>query len=170
MAELVAQQWAVPVDAKAELEAALRVLAGHFQLHSDAAAGQADGLREPAARPAHARRRARCGCAWWCGLSATFGPLVTPGVGRARLLTLHEGLQPVAPNATLQAEAAHLDAVLEALPCLAEPDHADASWLLDDPEDALAAVEQLPRCRRVAGLDWPRGKPVQRAHRGRRMP
>ena len=40
VAELVGQRWAVPADAKAELDAALRVLAGHFQLHSDAAAGQ----------------------------------------------------------------------------------------------------------------------------------
>jgi len=159
VAELVAQAWQVPVDAQAELEAALRVLGGHFQLHSDAAAGQAVSCES--------RLRAQLtpdGGALRLRLVVRpfgdHGPLVTPGVGRARLLTLHQGLQ-LCTERALQEEAAHLAAVLEALPWLGEPEHADASWTLDDPEDALRAVEQLPALPAVAGLDWPRGKAVQ---------
>ena len=37
--ELVSQGWKVPVAARAELDAALRVLAAHFQVASDAEAG-----------------------------------------------------------------------------------------------------------------------------------
>ncbi|MBK7275675.1 MAG: DEAD/DEAH box helicase [Betaproteobacteria bacterium] len=159
VAELVAQEWQVPAGAQAELEAALRVLGGHFQLHSDAAAGQA--------MPCESRLRAQLtpdGGALRLRLVVRpfgdHGPLVTPGVGRARLLTLHEGLQ-LCTERALQDEAAHLAAVLEALPWLGAPEHGDASWFLDDPEDALRAVEQLPALPAVAGLDWPRGKAVQ---------
>ncbi|MDZ7591533.1 MAG: DEAD/DEAH box helicase [Rubrivivax sp.] len=159
VAELVSQEWQVPVDAKQELEAALKVLGGHFQLHSDAAAGQSV--------PCESRLRAQLtpdGGALRLRLVVRpfgdFGPLLTPGVGRARLLTLHEGLQ-LSTERALPAEAAHLAAVLDALPWLGEAEHGDASWFLDDPEDALRAVEQLPALPAVASLDWPRGKAVQ---------
>jgi hypothetical protein len=56
VAELVAQRWVVPADAqRAELDAALRVLAGHFQLHSDAEAGETVPSRCAAARAAQPR-------------------------------------------------------------------------------------------------------------------
>jgi superfamily II DNA or RNA helicase len=159
VAELVSQQWQVPVDAKAELEAALRVLGGHFQLHSDAAAGQSV--------PCESRLRAQLtpdGDALRLRLVVrpfgAFGPLVTPGIGRLRLLTLHEGLQ-LSTERALPAEAAHLQAVLEALPWLGDADDGETGWVLENPEDALRAVEQLPALPAVAGLDWPRGKAVQ---------
>ena len=159
VAELVSQRWAVPVDAKAELDAALRVLAGHFQLHSDAAAGQEV--------PAEARLRAQLspqGDSLQLRLLVQpfgdFGPALAPGHGRPRLITLHGGLS-LATERNLAAERSHLAAVVEALPFLAGQDGGDAVWLLDDPEEALAAIEALPRLPEVAGLDWPRGKPVR---------
>jgi len=159
VAELVAKKWAVPVDAKAELDAALKVLAGHFQLHSDAAAGQAVA--------SESRLRAQLSPVG-DGLQlrllvmpfGSFGPALLPGAGRARLIALHGGLS-LSTERDLAAERAHLDSVLDALPCLVGSDNGDASWLLEDPEAALAAVEQLPKLPAVAALDWPRGKPVR---------
>ena len=159
VAELVAKKWAVPVDAKAELDAALKVLAGHFQLHSDAAAGQAV--------ESESRLRAQLSPVG-DGLQlrllvqpfGSFGPAVLPGAGRARLIALHEGLS-LSTERDLAAERTHLEAVLDALPFLAGSDNGDASWLLEDPEAALAVVEQLPQLPAVSALDWPRGKPVR---------
>jgi superfamily II DNA or RNA helicase len=160
VAELVSKQWSVPVSAQAELEAALRVLAGHFQLHSDAAAGQAV--------PSESRLRAQLS-PQGDGLRlrllvqpfGTHGPAVVPGHGRARLLTLHQGLN-LSTERRLDEEALHLDAVLDALPFLQDNESDDATWLLEDPEQALAAVERLPQLSsEVVSVDWPRGKPVR---------
>ena len=159
VAELVSKQWAVPVAAQAELEAALRVLAGHFQLHSDAAAGETV--------QSEARLRAQLS-PQGDGLQlrllvqpfGSHGPAVAPGRGRARLLTLHGGMN-LSTERDLAAETRHLDSVLEALPFLEGAQTDDTSWLLADPEDALAAVERLPQLAAVAGIDWPRGKPVR---------
>jgi superfamily II DNA or RNA helicase len=159
VAELVAKQWAVPVDAKAELDAALRVLAGHFQLHSDAATGEKVA--------ANSRLRAQLtprGDALQLRLLVrpfgAFGPTVVPGHGRPRLITQHEGLN-LQTERDLAQEASHLQSVLDAVPFLAEIDSPDAAWLLEDPEQALATLEALPRLPAVEGLDWPRGKPVR---------
>ena len=159
VAELVAKQWAVPVDAKAELDAALRVLAGHFQLHSDAATGQAvasSSLLRAQLTPRGEALQLRL----LVRPFAAFGPTVVPGHGRSRLITQHEGLN-LSTERDLAAEAAHLASVLDALPFLADDDSIDATWLLEDPEQALAALEALPRLPAVEGLDWPRGKPVR---------
>ncbi len=160
VAELVAQKWAVPVAAKAELDAALQVLAGHFQLHSDAAAGQAVA--------SEARLRAQLSPVG-DGLQlrllvqpfGSFGPALAPAAGRARLMTLHEGLG-LSTERDLAAEAQHLAQVLEALPVLADSgETSDSTWLLEDPETALAVLERLPHLPAVLALDWPRGKPVR---------
>ncbi|HEY4082236.1 MAG TPA: DEAD/DEAH box helicase [Burkholderiaceae bacterium] len=159
VAELVAQGWRVPASASAELGAALQVLSAHFQLQSDAAAGQlvagdsrlraqltplGEGLRlQLVAQPFGA-----------------FGPVVTPGEGRTRLMCMHEG-QSLATERELEAEAEHRRAVLQALPFLDPEQGADSPWLLDDPESALRAVEVLPALPGVAGLDWPKGKPLR---------
>jgi superfamily II DNA or RNA helicase len=159
VAELVAKQWSVPVAAQAELEAALRVLAGHFQLHSDAQAGQAVA--------SESRLRAQLS-PQGDGLRlrllvqpfGTHGPAVSPGMGRSRLLTIHQGLN-LSTERRLDEETAHLDAVIEALPFLQDAQTDETTWLLADPEQALAAVERLPQLPAVAGVDWPRGKPVR---------
>ena len=159
VAELVSKPWAVPVQAQAELEAALRVLAGHFQLHSDAAAGQAVAS-EPRLRAQLSPQGDGLQLRLLVQPFGSFGPAVSPGRGRARLLTLHAGLN-LSTERDLAAEARHLAAVIEALPFLEDAQSDDASWLLADPEQALAAVERLPQLAAVAGIDWPRGKPVR---------
>ncbi|MDY0743460.1 DEAD/DEAH box helicase [Paucibacter sp. R3-3] len=159
VAELVAQGWSVPADATAELGAALQVLSGHFQLHSDAAAGQ----QVPGDNRLHARL-VPLGDGLQLQLVAqpfgNFGPAVTPGQGRARLMCMHEGLS-LATERDLAAEREHRRAVIEALPFL-DPEQAPASaWLLADAEEALRAVELLPALPGVAALDWPKGKPLR---------
>ena len=164
VAELVAQRWTVPVDAGAELDAALRVLSGHFLLHSDAAAG------EPVASDSRlvAQLQPR-GDAMRLTLAVRpfgdFGPLLAPGHGRARLMTLHLGVS-LATERALDVERSHLDAVLEGLPFLAGDDlPPDGSWLLDEPEQALAAVHELGRLagqgQAVRALEWPKGRPLR---------
>ena len=159
VAELIAKDWAVPVDAKEELEAALRVLSGHFQLHSDAAAGEEV--------PGEARLRAQLspqGEGMHLRLVVmpfgNFGPAVAPGAGRERLMTLHQGLS-LTTLRELALEATHWRAVVEALPFLDDGSAPDAGWLLQDPEQALRVVEVLPTLPGVAALDWPRGKPLR---------
>ncbi len=159
VAELVAKRWAVPVDAKAELDAALRVLAGHFQLHSDTSTGESV--------TASSRLRAQLiprGDALQLRLAVrpfgAFGQVVVPGQGRPRLITQHEGMN-LQTERDLAQESAHLQSVLDALPFLADDHSPDATWLLEDPEQALATLEALPRLQAVDGLDWPRGKPVR---------
>ncbi len=163
VAELVAQRWTVPVDAGAELDAALRVLSGHFLLHSDAAAG------EPV--PSDARLVAQLqprGEAMRLTLAVRpfgdFGPLLAPGQGRARLMTLHGGIS-LATERELDAEAANLAVVFECLPFLAGDAALADGWLLEEPEHALAAVHELGRlageAQRVRALEWPKGRPLR---------
>ncbi|MEW5787402.1 MAG: DEAD/DEAH box helicase [Pseudomonadota bacterium] len=89
------------------------------------------------------------------------GPRFVPGQGRERILAAL-GAETVGTRRDLAAERTHLDAVLDALPFLADTgNEEDAAWLLDDPEEALAAVESLPQLPALAAVDWPKGKPVK---------
>lgn len=159
VAELVAQGWAVPASATAELSAALNVLSGLFQLHSDAAAGQLV--------PGEPRLRAQLrplGDGLQLQLVAqpfgAFGPAVTPGTGRSRLMCLHEGVS-LATERDLVAEAQARAEVLEALPFLDPEAAPESPWLLADAEQALRAVEVLPGLPGIAALDWPKGRPLR---------
>ena len=159
VAELVAQGWAVPASANAELGAALQVLSGLFQLHSDADAGQlvtGDSRLRAQLRP--------LGDGLQLQLVAqpfgSFGPGVTPGQGRARLMCMHEGVS-LATERDLQAENLARQAVLEALPFLDPELGPESPWLLADAEQALRAVEVLPGLPGIAALDWPKGKPLR---------
>jgi hypothetical protein len=116
VAELVSKRWAVPVDAKAELDAALRVLAGHFQLHSDADAGQAVAS-EPRLRAQLSPNASGLLLRLVVQPFGAFGPALAPGGGRARLITQHEGLS-LSTERDLVVERQHLAEVLEALPLL----------------------------------------------------
>ncbi len=159
VAELVAQGWRVPAHATAELGAALQVLTGHFQLHSDAEAGE----RVAGDSRLHARLTPQGD-----GLSlllvaqpfGDFGPAVTPGQGRERLMCLHEGVS-LATERDLRAEAEHRAAVIAALPFLDPEQPPDQPWLLAEAEEALAAVERLPGLPGIAALAWPKGKPLR---------
>jgi superfamily II DNA or RNA helicase len=159
VAELVAQGWQVPAHATAELGAALQVLTGHFQLHSDADAGQ----RVAGDSRLHARLTPQ-GEGLQLLLVAQpfgdFGPAVTPGQGRERLMCLHEGVS-LATERDLAAERQHRADVLAALPFLDPEQPPDQPWLLADAEEALAAVERLPALPGIAALAWPKGKPVR---------
>ncbi|MFG6485951.1 DEAD/DEAH box helicase [Roseateles sp. BYS78W] len=159
VAELVAQGWQVPADATAELGSALQVLTGHFQLHSDAEAGQ----RVAGDSRLHARLTPQ-GDGLQLLLVAQpfgdFGPAVTPGQGRERLMCLHEGVS-LATERDLTLEARHRADVIAALPFLDPEQPPDQPWLLDNAEEALAAVERLPGLPGIAALAWPKGKPVR---------
>ncbi|RQO60578.1 DNA helicase [Paucibacter sp. KBW04] len=159
VAELVAQGWTVPASASAELGAALQVLSAHFQLHSDAQAGQ----RVPGDSRLHAQLKPQ-GDGLQLQLVAqpfgTFGPAVTPGQGRAQLMCMHEGVS-LTTERDLAAETAARQQVLEALPFL-DPELSPASpWNLSDAEEALHAVEVLPGLSGIAALAWPKGKPLR---------
>ncbi|MFG6457753.1 SNF2-related protein [Roseateles sp. BYS96W] len=159
VAELVAQGWQVPAQATAELGAALQVLTGHFQLHSDADAGQ----RVAGDSRLHARLTPQGD-----GLAlllvaqpfGDFGPAVTPGEGRDRLMCLHEGVS-LTTERNLALEAQHRADVIAALPFLDPEQPPDQPWLLAEAEEALAAVERLPTLPGIAALAWPKGKPVR---------
>lgn len=166
VAELVRQSWSVPVDAGAELDAALRVLSAHFVLHSDALAGErveSDARLVARLEPRGDELKLTL-CVRPFG---AFGPVLVPGRGRAPLIAMHDGVS-LATERSLDAERAHLAAVMEALPFLGSGiDDAsdDCSWLLADPEEALAAVhclgELAASARSVRALEWPKGRAVQ---------
>jgi superfamily II DNA or RNA helicase len=166
VAELVSQTWTVPVDASAELDAALRVLTGHFVLHSDAAAGEpvaADSRLLAQLQPRGEALRLTLAVRPF----GDFGPTQAAGQGRSRLMTLHHGVS-LATERDLDAERRHLAAVLERLPFLAgaadDMPH-DGTWQLEEPEQALAAVHELGllagTAAAVRALEWPQGKPVR---------
>ena len=153
VAELVSQGWQVPVSARDEMDAALRVLGSHFQLTSDADAG--------AEVPASAVLRAELtpqGDGLLLRLVAApfgdFGPRPTPGAGRERLTTVHQGLT-LSTRRQLAAERAQLLALTAELDWLDEADH---HWQLDQPEQALATVEAIGRLAPGIVAEWPKGK------------
>jgi superfamily II DNA or RNA helicase len=163
VAELVAQQWLVPADAQQELDAALRVLSGHFVVHSDAEAGEpvaADARLVVQLQPRGDALQLQLGVRPF----GAHGPLLAPGHGRARLMTLHHGVS-LSTERDIAAERSHLEAVLAELPTLGEPPP-DATWLVDDPETALATVERLGVLATLAAgpvraVEWPRGRSLR---------
>ena len=161
VAELVSQGWQVPVAARDEMDAALRVLGSHFQLASDADTG-----REVPASSVLRAELAPLGDGITLRLVAApfgdFGPRLAPGQGRARVTTVHQGLT-LSTQRDLAAEATSLRALTDAATML---DEGHTDWLLDEPEQALAVVEAL------AGLapgiatpgivsEWPKGKSLR---------
>jgi superfamily II DNA or RNA helicase len=154
--ELVAQGWKVPVAARAELDAALRVLAAHFQVASDAEAGHevpADRRLRAELTPSGAGLR----LALWAAPFGDFGPRLAPGSGRQRVTTVHQGLT-LSTRRDLAQERALFDKLLQALDFLEEDVH---EWALDEPEQALAVVEGLSRLGADIVSEWPKGKPVR---------
>ena len=156
VAELVSQGWKVPVAARAELDAALRVLAAHFQVASDAEAGhevEASALLRAELTPqgsglAVALRAAPFG---------DFGPRLAPGSGRERVTTVHQGVT-LSTRRDLARERAAVTALLEAVELLDDSGH---DWLLDEPEQALAVVEGLSRLGESIVSEWPKGQPIR---------
>ena len=156
VAELVSQGWQVPVAARAELDAALRVLGTHFQLASDAEAGHEV--------PASAVLRAELtpqGDGIALRLVAApfgdFGPRLAPGLGRERVTTVHQGVT-LSTRRDLAAERARHRALVDASEWLDDGAHA---WTLDEPEQALAVVEVLAELGDSIVSEWPKGQPMR---------
>ena len=154
--ELVSQGWKVPVAARAELDAALRVLAVHFQVASDAEAGHevaADRRLRAELTPQGAGLRLALLAAPFGG----FGPRLAPGVGRERVTTVHQGLT-LSTRRDLVHEREVFDRLLQAIDFLDDDAH---EWSLDEPDRALAAVEGLSRLGEHIVSEWPKGQPVR---------
>ncbi len=156
VAELVTQGWQVPATEKAELDAALRVLATHFQIASDAEAGH----EVPASDTLRAELTPRGG-----GLDLTlvaapfgdFGPRLAPGAGRERVTTVHQGAT-LFTRRQLDAERTRVSALLQAAEFLDDGVHA---WQIDDAEQSLALVEALAAQAPGIVSEWPKGKPLR---------
>ncbi|WP_235844648.1 DEAD/DEAH box helicase [Cupriavidus agavae] len=161
-AKLIAGGLAVPANAQARLDSTLRALAGHFQIHADRA-GEARE-REPETRLR--AEVAPVGRGISLRLVVTplgpLGPRLAPGHGRAQLMATLGG-ETLVTTRDLDAELAHVAEVFDALPFLVQqaPASGEHSWTLDDPEDALTAVEMLPGLAGVLDLEWPRGRELR---------
>ncbi len=156
VAELVSQGWKVPVAARAELDAALRVLAAHFAVASDAEAGHE-------VEPSSVLRAELTphGSGLTVNLLAApfgdFGPRMAPGIGRERVTTVHQGVT-LSTKRNFAGERAALQGLLDALDFLDDVAH---DWLLDDPQQALMAVERLSQLSDTIVTEWPKGKPMK---------
>jgi len=161
-ARLIADGLAVPASAQARLDGTLRALAGHFQIH-------ADGAGEAREREPESRLRAEVapvGRGIGLRLVVTplgpMGPRLAPGHGRAQLMATLGG-ETLVTYRDLDAEQAHVAEVFAALPYLVQqaPASGEHAWTLDDPEDALTAIETLPGLPGVLDLEWPRGRELR---------
>lgn len=161
-AQLIADGLAVPAEAHAQLDATLRALSGHFQVHSD---------HDGSARELDTESRLRAelsplGEGLALRLVVTplgpLGPRLAPGGGRERLMAAVKG-ESLATVRDLKAELAHVAEVFDALPFLVprSPESGEYDWTLADPEEALAVVEQLPGLPGVLAVEWPRGKEIR---------
>jgi superfamily II DNA or RNA helicase len=156
VAELVSQGWQVPVSARAELDAALRVLAAHFQVASDAEAGH-DVPPSAVLRGELTPQGAGLAMSLVAAPFGDFGPRLVPGGGRERVTTVHLGATLSTKRQLLQ-EREIANRLLAALDFLDDSAH---DWLIADPEQALAAVEGLGQLSDVIVTEWPKGKPIR---------
>ncbi len=156
VAELVNQGWRVPVGARTEIDAALRVLSNHFTLASDAEAGQEV--------PSSAVLRAEL-TPFAEGLElhlvsapfGDFGPRPPPGQGRMRVTTVHQGVT-LSTQRDLARERLHQRRLTDAIDWL---DDGANRWRLDDPAQALAVVEALGTLAPDIIAEWPKGKALR---------
>ena len=158
---LVSGHFKVPATAQEELKQSMAVLARHFQVHSDAPQVArevvADARLHAELSPNGEDLLLRLVVAPLGGE----GPRLPPASGRARIMAVI-GEEAVGTQRDLNAERAYLDAVLDALSFLEDPEIQGAcEWLVSDPEQALAMVEILPGLPAVAAVEWPKGKPVR---------
>ena len=159
-AQLLANGFAVPAQGRDELDKTLATLAAHFQVQADHAEAAREVTPETKLRaelsPAGETLILRLVAA---PLGAT-GPRLIPARGRERVMAL-QGLETVGTRRDIEAERAHLDTVLEALPFLDPLSDEFCEWQIADPDDALGMVEHLPQIASIVAVDWPKGKPVR---------
>ena len=159
VAELVTQGWKVPVAARTELDAALRVLAAHFQVASDAEAGhevQASHVLRAELTP-HGNGLVMCLLAAPFG---DFGPRLPPGTGRLRVTTVHQGVT-LSTKRDLAREREGVDQLLNRLDFIDLSEDGGHEWRLDEPQHALAVVEGLSLLGEHIITEWPKGKPMR---------
>jgi len=161
-AQLVSGRFAVPADepgVQAEIDKALQALAGHFQVHADAAQAArevgSDSRLRAELSPVGDHLMLRLVVA----PLGSDGPRLPPASGRLRLMVMLQG-ESVGTQRDLNAERRHLETVLDALPCL-DGSEGLSEWLIEDPEEALGLVETLPTLAAVAAVEWPKGKSVR---------
>jgi superfamily II DNA or RNA helicase len=159
-AQLLANGFAIPAQGRDELDKTLATLAAHFQVQAD----HAEAAREV---PPETKLRAELSPAGddlilrlVAAPLGVDGPRLIPARGRERVMALH-GLETVGTRRDIEAERAHLDSVLEALPFLDPLSDEFCEWQITDPDDALGMVEHLPQIAAIVAVDWPKGKPVR---------
>lgn len=160
-AQLLSKRFSVPAHAHAELQQTLRALVGHFDVHAD----QADAAREVEAESRLRAELSPVGEQLMLRLVVAplgaDGPRLVPGRGRERVMASVRG-EAVGSRRDLAAERGHLEQVLDVLAFLLAPDaSAGYEWMIADPENALEAVEALPKLAAVSAVDWPKGKAVR---------
>jgi len=159
-AQLLANGFAIPAQGRAELDKTLATLAAHFQVQAE----HAEAAREVAPETRLRAELAPAGDALVLRLVVaplgSDGPRLTPARGRERVMALL-GNETVGTRRDIEAERAHLDTVLQALPCLDPLADEYCEWQIDNPDEALNMVEHLPQIAAVLAVDWPKGKPVR---------
>jgi superfamily II DNA or RNA helicase len=158
-AQLVSGRFAVPANAHAEMDKALRALAGHFQVHADAAQAATQVASDSRLRAELAPVGEHLSLRLVVAPLGIGGPRLAPATGRMRLMAAIGG-DTVGTERDLEAERAHLDSVLDALPFL-DSGEDGSEWIIEDPEQALGLVEILPTLTAIAAVDWPKGKSVR---------
>jgi superfamily II DNA or RNA helicase len=161
-AQLVSNRFVIPAHAagaQAEVDKTLRALATRFQVH-------ADSLQTGRQVSSDSRLRAELspvGEQLSLRLVVTplgpDGPRLPAASGRLQLMSVIDG-ESVGTRRDLTAERQHLETVLDALPFLDSSDGL-SEWLIEDPEQALGAVETLPTLASIAAVEWPKGKSVR---------
>lgn len=161
-AQLIADGLAVPAEAQGQLDATLRALSGHFQVHSDLGGGTRELETESRLRAELAPLGEGLALRLVVTPLGPLGPRLAPGGGRERLMAAVRG-ESLATQRDLAAELANVAEVFDALPFLVPraPDSGEYDWTLTDPEEALSVVEALPGLAGVQALEWPRGKEVR---------
>lgn len=161
-AQLVSGRFSVPVGAQSELQQALRSLAGHFHIQSDHVEAAIEVKAESRLRAELAPVGDGLGLRLVVAPLGPFGPRLMPGNGRARVMAMVKG-ETNGAQRDLEAERAHLDAVLAAFDFLDPPPKGDlvCEWVIEEPERALATIEALPQLEAVLAIDWPRGQAVR---------
>ncbi len=163
-AQLVSGRFAVPAKAEgaqADLDKTLQALAGHFQVHADAAQASRQVESESRLRAELAPVGEALSLRLVAAPLGADGPRLPVGSGRLRLMAAI-GSETVGTERNLKAEKKHLESLLDAFPFLEEiGDAQSAEWLIEDPELALGLVEALPGLAAIAAVDWPKGKSVR---------
>ncbi len=163
-AQLVSGRFAVPANAEgaqADLDKTLQALAGHFQVHADAAQASRQVASEARLRAELAPVGESLSLRLVAAPLGADGPRLPVGSGRVRLMAAIGG-ETLGTERNLAAEKKHLESLLDAFPFLEEIGGAEiCEWLIEYPEQALGLVEALPGLAAIAAVDWPKGKSVR---------